>query len=115
MPRKTGIGERGRYPGLGRETAFEVVSNALVVAGKDRHQRHALVHGRDQRVRLQDELIRGHAADFFERIERMAQVIEHAGAEYEIESADRRRIEIVRVDAAVFDVTVEGRARGPEG
>ena len=63
---------------------------------------------------LQDQLARRHAADALEPDQRVAHVVEDAGAEHEVEGPDRLRVELVHVHAAVLDLAVEVLVRRQE-
>src|SRR5215212_3975049 len=99
--------ERRRKPGAGRETAGEIQQRSFLVPRKKSDQRRPFVDRGDELVRFQDELTRGHALDPFQSGQRMAQVIEQATTEYEVEGSKRIRAEIVRIQSLIFDLTFE--------
>ena len=65
------------------------------------------MQSRDQLVRLQDALVGRDASDLLQGEERMAQVIEDAGAEHEIECANALRVQVVHVEPFILDLAVE--------
>ena len=74
-----------------------------LVAGKERHQRVPLVDERQQDVRLADQQPPGHAGDALERRQRVAQMVEHAEQQDQIELAEAVGVEVVDVEALVLD------------
>ena len=111
---ETGRRQCIRDPCPRRKTGGGIEPGSVLVAGKKPDQRFAFVECRDQLMRLQDQLAIRHASDFFEAKQRVPHVIEHAGAEHEIERADRVRAQLVHVEPAVFDLAVEEFARQEE-
>src|SRR6266540_2185361 len=86
----------------------------VLVARKEGDQGYPLVQGGNERMGFQDQLPRGHAADALQADQRIAHVIEDAGAEDEIETSHRLRSEVVNVYPAVFHLALEMVAREQE-
>src|SRR5262245_24097123 len=106
-------GEAGGLEGIEHPGACWIAAvvprefHSVLVAGKEGDQRHPFVQRWQERMRFQDELSRGDAADALQADERVAHVIENAGAEHEIETPDRLGRQVVHVHSAVLDLAVE--------